>query len=402
MARPCETDVSAGAIHKRCFHHSGGNMMCMLHRGVTAALATAVTIATFLAATAVAAAFLATSSLAYAAGSPRSVPVAGADRWVLASSGEIALVAGGEPHPGALLGIQCAGPDLRSHRIAFGALRHKDRSGLLSVLATRQTTFLHIAIETQTMRAAFVTGIEERTALDHEGKADLVVADLTREQYDLMRTATTLAITAGASTVRFTGKGSAAATAGSRCTRNTPAPPGGLVRADGAQEPGRPLLTPWTFRSELLAADPSEGRYAASTSTVGYASDPLARFEFTITCHAHRLYAAFTRGSVAQNGSGSSGGKAEKSATATAASESDTFAEIYSDGRVIARFSVAIDATGKGHRLNAHELTALLDFSNIVVRAPRLLQPITFTSDEGPQAIVMLAETCGTRADQTP
>lgn len=380
-------------------------MICMLRKGVTAILATAGTIVSSLDAASLGAASTASISFAaplpaHAAASPPTVSVARTGQWILASSGEIALVAGEEPHSGALLGIQCDSHDPRSRHLVFGIWRDRDRSGLRSVVVNRQTTFLHVAIETQTTRAAFVTSIEERRTLDAKGIADVVVAALTREQYQLMRAATDFTITAGKRTVRFIGQGSAMATASLRCAGNTPTQPVNLGPAHHEQGPVRPILTPWTFSAHLLAADRSEGRFVARTSAVGFASDPLARFDFAISCHGHRLYAGFTRSSAAQSGSGISGGKAEKGVSALAAA--DTVAEIYRDGRVIARFSVAIDATGKGHRLNARELTALLDFSNIVVTAPRSLQTITFTSDDGPQTITALAEACGTGADQSP
>lgn len=191
------------------------------------------------------------------AAAPQTVSVAGRDQWNLGASGEIAFIAGEEPHPGALLGIACDGQDPRSRDLVFGAWRDRDRSRLRFVLANRQTTFLHVAIATPTTRAAFVTEIEERRTLDDKGSADLVVADLTREQYQLVRAATAFAITAGKRTVRFIGKGSAAATAGLRCKGNTSVQPTNLVPAHRAQGPVRPILTPWTFSSQPLAADRS-------------------------------------------------------------------------------------------------------------------------------------------------
>lgn len=338
-----------------------------------------------------------------------STPALG--QWLLDPVARTALVENPGQFPGALLGIQCDRNDLRNRRFVFGAVRRRDRSGVLSALNTNSPTFLRISVESQSTYAEFVVGVEGRTTIDYDGAADLVVTYLTPEQYNLVRSARSLTVTTGGRSIWFSGKGSAAATGALACAatpqivasrviaaapRAVPpkaAPAVALPRP--LNGPQRPVLTPWSFTPRLLSADAGKGRYLAFTSAVGFAESPLASFNFEIACHGNRLYAAFTGGSVS------------KSVPRTASDDPARFiaavnsgantAEIYRGGKEVVRFPVEVDAAGKGHMLSARELAALLDFNRIVVSNARGSRTIEFTAKGGPQAISSLAEACGTR-----
>lgn len=319
------------------------------------------------------------------------------DGWYVNDEQTLALIEGTAAQSGAVLGVQCDRNDPRGRRLVFGAVRRLDRDGLLREIGELRPAVLRIAIESTSAYAEFLVEIEDKAQSEIGSTADLVVAYLTREQYALVRSARSVTIRVGDQAYWFTGKGSASATDALPCARAPQIKASRFIAtAARSPEPVRPVQTPWSFTSRLLAADPAKGRYLASTSTVGFPQSPLASFNFEVVCQGNRLYAAFTNGSVANSVAPSAA--YDPKAVHSSFNTRDNVAEIYRNGREIARFPVEAGSNGKGHMLTPQDLSALLAFDRIVVSSQGQTRSVEFTANGGPQAISAIAEACGTRS----
>lgn len=331
---------------------------------------------------------------AAAASAPTALAAQDRDGWYINEAQDLALIEGNPSQSGALLGVQCDRNDPRARRLVFGAVRKRDRDGLLREISALRPAVLRIAVESQSAYAEFLVELEDKAQLDISGTADVVAAYLTKEQFALIRSARSVTVRVGENQAYwFTGNGSASATGALPCAATPQILASRIIPSRPDDAPVRPIQTSWSFTPRLLAADPTKGRYIAGTSTVGFPESPLASFNFEITCHGNRLHAAFTNGSVAN--SVAMNRAFDPAKFQTLVNTSDNFAEIYRAGRQIARFPVEPGSSGKGHVLTSQELSALLSFDRIVVSSAKQARTIEFTAEGGPQAISSIAQACG-------
>lgn len=310
--------------------------------------------------------------------------------WRLAEAGTTALVSAGRQQSGALLGVQCDANDQRGRRLIFGAYRAEDGQGLLRALSTTRPTLLRIAVESQSAYAEFGVSVEGRGQLDHTGVADYIAGYLSAEQYGLIRSARSVTVKAGEKTFWFTGNGSLAATNGLACDSASPIRATRMV-VESAGRPKPPVQSRWVFAPGLLTPDPARGTYQAFASVSGFSGNELASFNFEVTCRAGQLHALFRNGAV--HASVKDGAADSARAFMRAVNGPGNVAEVYAQGRLLARFAVEPGKEGRGHPLTARELQALMKFDQIVVAGDGAA--IAFGGKEGPASILSLAQACG-------